>query len=166
MPKPRVLRLFPPPAAPYIQSMFDAFLRRLTAPDPDPLNGDDSRLALAALLVRIARTDGDYARVEITAIDNVLKNRYNLSPFEVTKLRADAEHLESEAPDTVRFTRAIKDAVPYEDRAEVVEALWEVVLADGTRDDDEDALMRLVAPMLGINDRDSALARQRVVNKG
>jgi uncharacterized tellurite resistance protein B-like protein len=37
-----------------------------------------------------------------------------------------------------------------------------VVLADGVRDDHEDALLRLVAPMLGVNDRDSGLARQRV----
>ncbi len=146
--------------------MFDALLRRLTAPDPDPLTGDDARLALAALLVRIARTDGDYAREEIERIDNVLKTRYGLGPFEVAALRRDAEVMEAEAPDTVRFTRAIKDAVPYEDRAQVVEALWEIVLADGQRDHEEDALMRLVAPMLGINDRDSALARQRVENKG
>jgi uncharacterized tellurite resistance protein B-like protein len=62
----------------------------------------------------------------------------------------------------VRFTSAIKDAVPYEDRIGVIEALWEVVLADGVRDEHEDALLRLVSKLLGINDRDSALARQRV----
>jgi uncharacterized tellurite resistance protein B-like protein len=145
--------------------MFDAFLRRLTAPDPDPLTGEDARLALAALLVRIAKTDGDYAAEEVTRIDNVLRTRYKLGPFEVANLRRDAEVLEAEAPDTVRFTRAIKDAVPHEERAQVMEALWEIVLADGTRDHEEDALMRLVAPMLGINDRDSALARQRVEKK-
>jgi uncharacterized tellurite resistance protein B-like protein len=37
-----------------------------------------------------------------------------------------------------------------------------VVLADGAREDEEDALLRLVSSLLGINDRDSALARQRV----
>ena len=141
--------------------MFDALLRRLTAPEPDPLNDDDARLALAALLVRIARTDGDYAQVEIDRIDQTLTTRYGLGPFEVAKLRAEAETLEKEAPDTVRFTRAIKDAVAYEDREHIVEALWEIVLADGERDHHEDALMRMVAPMLGVNDRDSALARQR-----
>ena len=36
-----------------------------------------------------------------------------------------------------------------------------VVLADGERADEEDALLRLVANLLGVNDRDSALARQR-----
>ncbi len=69
--------------------------------------------------------------------------------------------LEREAPHTVRFTRAIKDAVPYEERAGVIEDLWRIVLVDGARDSEEDALMRMVAPMLGVNDRDSAMARQR-----
>ena len=141
--------------------MFDALIRRMTAPEPDPLTGDDARLAMAALLVRIARSDGEYARMEIDRIDKLLTSRYDLGPFEVAKLRADAEVLETEAPDTVRFTRSIKNAVPYEDRAEVVEALWEIVLADGDRDHEEDAMMRLVAAMLGVNDRDSAHARQR-----
>ena len=142
--------------------MFADFLSRLTAPDPAPLPDADARLALGALLVRIARSDGDYAEDEIRRIDRILTARYGLSPFEVAKLRADAETLEAEAPDTVRFTRAIKDAVPYEDREAVIEALWDVVLADGERDHEEDALLRLVAPMLGVNDRDSNLARRRV----
>ncbi|MEO0916554.1 MAG: TerB family tellurite resistance protein [Pseudomonadota bacterium] len=145
--------------------MFAEFLGRLTAPDPDPLDDGDARLALAALLVRLARSDGEYDATEISRIDAVLSKRYGLGPFEVGQLRSEAEVLEKEAPDTVRFTRAIKDAVAYEDRAKVVESLWEIVLADGTRDDEEDALMRLVAPMLGINDRESALARQRVERK-
>jgi uncharacterized tellurite resistance protein B-like protein len=142
--------------------MIGDLLRRLTAPEPEPLPFDDARLAMAALLVRIARSDGDYEGVEIARIDAVLGARYALSPFEVAKLRGEAERLEQEAPDTVRFTRAIKEAVPYDDRVRVVEALWDVVLADGARDHEEDAILRLVAPMLGVNDRDSNLARKRV----
>ncbi|MEM7722143.1 MAG: TerB family tellurite resistance protein [Pseudomonadota bacterium] len=142
--------------------MFGDLLRRLTAPEPEPLPFDDARLALAALLVRIARSDGDYAEVEVDRIDRLLAARYGLSPFEVTKLRSDAETLETEAPDTVRFTRAIKDAVPYEDRMKVIESLWDIVLADGERDHEEDALLRMIAPMLGVNDRDSNIARKQV----
>ncbi len=142
--------------------MFADFLKRLTAPDPDPLPDDDARLALTALLVRIARADGSYLDSEVARIDRVSAHRYGLSPAEAAALRGKAEALESEAPDTVRFTRAIKDAVAFEDRASVIEALWELALADGERDDEEDALIRMVANFLGINDRDSALARQRV----
>jgi uncharacterized tellurite resistance protein B-like protein len=142
--------------------MFADLLKRLTAPETDRLPEPDARLALAALLVRIARSDGDYAPEEVHRIDRILMKRDGLSPFEATKLRAEAEELEAQAPDTVRFTRAIKDGVPYEDRATVIEALWEVVLADGHRDHEENSLLRLAANLLGVNDRDSALARQRV----
>ena len=122
----------------------------------------DARLALTALLVRIAKSDDDYADVEIELIEALIAARYQLSAAEVADLRSQAESLEREAPDTVRFTRAIKDAVPYVDREGVIEALWQVVLADGVRDAEENALLRLVADLLGVNDRDSNLARRRV----
>ena len=117
--------------------------------------------AMAALMVRIAKSDDDYSATEIARIDAVLGLLYQLSADQAAKLRQTAEALEAEAPDTVRFTRAIKEEVPYEERFDVVRALWQVVLADGARDAEEDALMRLLASLLGVNDRDSALARQR-----
>ncbi|MBO9432830.1 TerB family tellurite resistance protein [Ruegeria sp. R13_0] len=141
--------------------MFRDFLSRLTQPDPDPLAEDDARLALTALLVRIARSDNDYADSEMARIDKVSVERYGLSPFEAAGLRARAEDLEAEAPDTVRFTRAIKEAVAYEDRLAVVQAMWSVALADGQRTGEEDSLLRLVVSLLGVSDVDSALARQK-----
>jgi uncharacterized tellurite resistance protein B-like protein len=145
-----------------MHTMFADLLKRLAAPEPAPLPPADARLALAALLVRIARADGDYAEAEIARIDRILATRHGLSGAEAAALRREAEALEAEAPDNVRFTREIKDHVPYEDRAAVLEAAWSVVLADGVRDHEENGLLRLVASLLGINDRDSALARQRV----
>lgn len=142
--------------------MFADFLKRLVQPTPDPLADTDARLALTALLVRVARSDGHFDTAERARILKIIAARYGLAGPQAQTLLADAETLETEAPDTVRFTRAIKDAVPYDDRAAVIEALWAVALADGNRDDSEDAVLRLVANLLGINDRDSALARQRV----
>lgn len=142
--------------------MFADLLQRLSAPAQHKLPEPDARLAMAALLVRIARSDGDYSETEIARIDRTLSKRHEIGPFEAAKLRGEGEALEAEAPDTVRFTRAIKDGVAYEDRIDVVEALWGVVLADGVRDPEEDSLVRLTANLLGVNDRDSALARQRV----
>lgn len=142
--------------------MFADFLKRLTAPEPTPLPETDARLALTALLVRIARSDGHYDAAEMAQIDAAMSQRYGLGPDDMTALRADAETLEAEAPDTVRFTRAIKDAVPYDDRLAVIEALWSVVLADGKRAREEDALLRTVASFLGVEDMDSHMARKRV----
>jgi len=141
--------------------MFASLLQRLTGATPQPLPETDARLALCALLVRIARSDGDYAHIEVERIESILRARYDLDAEGANELRHHAELFEESAPDTVRFTRAIKDAVPYENREAVVESAWQVVMADGARADEEDALMRLISNLLGVNDRDSHLARQR-----
>lgn len=141
--------------------MIEALLRRLLAPAPDRLPEPDARLALAALLVRVARTDGLYAAEEVERIDRVLARRHGFGPFEAARLRSEAEELERQAPDNVRFTRALKAAVALEDRSELMTAIWSVALADGLRDDEEDRLMRLVANLLGLTDVESARARKR-----
>ena len=141
--------------------MFADFLKRLTDPATAPLPDADARLALTALLVRVARSDNEYSPAERVRIQDIVTTRYGIGEAERDGLMTDAEAFETEAPDTVRFTRAIKDAVPYEERRAVVEALWQVALADGTRAEEEDALLRLVANLLGVTDMDSAQARQR-----
>ncbi|WP_299691013.1 TerB family tellurite resistance protein [uncultured Tateyamaria sp.] len=142
--------------------MFQDLLKRLIQPEPAPIADADARLALTALLVRVARSDNDYSGDERALIDEIAQDRYGLSPSDAKALRTEAEAMEAEAPDTVRFTRAIKDAVPYEDRLGVIAALWKVVLADGQRAQEEDALLRLVSNLLGVTDQDSARVRQQV----
>ena len=142
--------------------MFKDLLNRLLQPEPALIANDDARLALTALLVRVARSDNDYSLGEQGRIDNIIKDRYGLSDADTGKLRAEAESMEAEAPDTVRFTRAIKNAIAYDDRLAIIEALWKVALADGQRAHEEDAVLRLVSNLLGVSDRDSALARQKV----
>lgn len=141
--------------------MIGTLLKTLFAPTPTELPESDARIALAALLVRIARADGDYAGVEIDHIRQILKKRYDLDAGGARDLLLVAENLERDAPDTVRFTRAIKDAVPHDDRVGIVEAAWSIVLADGQRSKEENALMRLIPNLLGINDTESNLARRR-----
>lgn len=142
--------------------MFSDLIRRMTAPEPQTLPDPDARLALGALLVRLARTDGDYSTDEIAQIDQLLMRRFELPQADAEALRAQCETLEAEAPDTVRFTRAIKEAVSYEDRVHVIEAMWAVVLADGIRDDEEDSMMRMTVSLLGVTDQDSHRARLKV----
>ena len=113
--------------------------------------------------MRLARADQDYSDDEKVMIGTLLQSRFSLAAEQAETLRAEAEALESKAPDTVRFTKLIKDTVPYEQRQSVVRDLWAVVLADGTREAEENSMMRLLANLLGVNDRDSALARQSIV---
>ncbi|MFO1105889.1 MAG: TerB family tellurite resistance protein [Amaricoccus sp.] len=140
--------------------MIGDLIRRLTEASERPLLPTDGRLAYAALMVRLARSDDSYTDRERTRIDRLLAEHYGLTPAEAARLRGEAETAEAAAPDTVQFTRLIKQAVPYEDRTGVVEALWRVATADGI-DADERAFLRLVANLLGVSDQDSGLARQR-----
>lgn len=145
--------------------MFGRLLTQLLTPEPTPLPAPEARLALAALLVRLARADEHYTDPERARIDRVLASRYGVSPFEAAKIRTEAEVLEAEAPDTVRFTRALKDAVPHEDRMSLMEALWSVALIDNDRDPREDAMIRQAADLLGVSDKDRAIARQTIEKK-
>lgn len=141
--------------------MISDLFRRLTAClDTDTLSTADARLAMAALMVRLARSDDQYSPTERAQIDRLLAEHYTLPPAEAATLREQAERAEEAAPDTVQFTRLIKQSVPYEDRTGVMETLWRVATTDGI-DAEERGFLRLVAELLGVSDQDSGLARQR-----
>ncbi|MCY3872720.1 MAG: TerB family tellurite resistance protein [Rhodobacteraceae bacterium] len=137
-------------------------LFRFPVPEtPNRFSAEDEKLALAALMVRAARIDGEYLPHEQHVIDMVLQERFALAAPDSVRIRREAEELEAQAPDTVRFTRVIKRTVPYEERKAIVEVLWKVVLADDTREAEENGFLRLVTHLVGVADRDSGLARQR-----
>ena len=59
------------PARAYISPMFADFLSKLIQPEPEQLDDADARLALTALLVRIARSDGFYDAKEVDHIERI-----------------------------------------------------------------------------------------------
>ncbi|MRX49200.1 TerB family tellurite resistance protein [Paracoccus sp. S-4012] len=145
--------------------MFRNLLSRLLSDDADAaaLSPGDADLAIAALLVRVARSDDHYTRLERALIDEILARRGGFDSVEAADRRAAAEMIEAEAPDTVRLTRRIKEFVPLEERIEIIASMWEVVYSDGHRHAEEEAMVRLAAGLIGVNDRDSNLARQAVL---
>jgi uncharacterized tellurite resistance protein B-like protein len=144
--------------------MLANLLRRLAGPSIDdrPLDREDARIAVAGLLVAAANADHAYEAAERIQIEKVLAARYGLDAAGATRLREEGEQAEAAATDMFRFTSMIKASVPHEERASVLEALWRVVLADGYREMHEDTLMRRVTDLLGLDNHDSARARQRV----
>ena len=55
--------------------------------------------------------------------------------------------------------------MPPEERVGILELLWEVVYADGTLHDYEASLLRRVAGLLYVSDRESGEARLRVMGR-
>lgn len=135
-------------------------LRALFRPEA-PRSEVPADVAVAALLVDAARADGVYAPAERQAVATLLQAMFDLTPDAAAALRARGEAAQAEAPDIVRFTRVVKFALDDAQRIELMQALWSVVLADDERAPDEDALLRKLAPLIAVDDHDSALARQR-----
>ena len=115
-----------------------------SAPAPEPLPEPDAQLALGALLVRMARADHAILFEEIEQIDRILAERNGIGPVEAAKMRATCEKLDAAMPDTETFVALIRDAVPYDERRTIAEALWKVALADGVEVAQESALAHLI----------------------
>lgn len=147
--------------------MVPGFLRRLLmSTGHAELQPEDARLAIASVLVMAARADGKYDDHEAAIIDRVLAKRFGLTAELARALREQGEEAEAESIDIYQFTKAIRTAIPIEDRIAIIEELWGVVLSDGVRDPHEDTLMRQIVDRLGLSPMDSALARQKVQGGG
>lgn len=143
--------------------MLDRLIKSLTSgPAPEDTGPPADRIAIAAILVEAARADDEYLDAERAMIDGILMDRYDVDAAAAATLREDGEAAQAEATDIVRFTRVLKDTIPYEDRVSVIEAVWRVVYADDDRDADEANLIRRLCGLLYVPDRDAGLARQRV----
>ena len=131
--------------------------------EPPPHSFGDKELACAVLLVEAARLDTDFGPEERSRVHDLLRHRFGLSDDEATALSAEAEQTADASVEWQRFTRMITDAFDHDERIEMVQMLWEVVYADGHLDDYEASLLRRIAPLLYVSDRESGEARKRVV---
>ena len=124
---------------------------------------DDSLLALIAVLVRLARTDGVYSWQERQHIETLLQVRFSCTDdSERQYLMKEGEALEANASDSVQLTRVLKAAYPLQERFELVKFMWQIVLIDRERHAEEDATMRLIGALLGLSDQEIAQARHAI----
>lgn len=131
--------------------------------DTDGDGEADTRLAEAALMFVAALMDDSIGPEERHAIDEMIRERFALMPAEAAAVVAEAEQAAHDATHIQRFTAEIKSVTDDAGRVAVVERLWRVVCADGVVHDREANLMRRIAGLLYVTDKDSGLARQRAL---
>ncbi len=142
--------------------MFDKlkdFLASHETQSPHP----DLRTAIGVLLIEAAHRDDHFDPVERAAIVRLLSAKFALSPEECAQLTATCEATVAKLVQLHPYTQAIFENMSAEERIEVIEMLWEVAYADGVLDPEEDVLIRRVAGLIDVTDRDRVLARQRVL---
>jgi uncharacterized tellurite resistance protein B-like protein len=142
-------------------------LKSIFAADKPPADREapDTRLAAAVLLIDAARADEDYTPEDKERVTAILKHRFHLADSEVSELMSLAEERAEASVNLHRFTSTVKDNWSEEDRIALVELLWEVAFADGKIHAYEDHLIRRVAGLIYVTDRDRGEARKRVAER-
>lgn len=141
-------------------SLFRQLMRALEAPAPqrDP----DPKLSVAVLLVEAARQDDVFEPRERMVIEQLLTRKFDLSAEECLALVEAAERRVAEMVQIHGHTSDVLESTTPAERVHLVEMLWEVAYADGVLDPEEDLLIRRIAGLIAVEDRERVLARQRV----
>ena len=122
-------------------------------------------LALSAIFIRIARLDGNFDSSERKKIKELIMDRFKLDEGETENVLNLAVKLEGQSNDNIQFTKIIKETIAYEERFNLLKDSWILVMADGERTYEEDGFMRLFCNLLGLSDKDNALARQFILKR-
>jgi uncharacterized tellurite resistance protein B-like protein len=147
--------------------MIDRLLNFLTgseAPTTEP-GADELHMAVAALLIEAARMDDNFDAAERASIERLLAERFDLPADAVRALIQAAEERLRNTAQYFPFTREITQRLSTEQRAAIIEMLWEVAYTDGVLDPHEDALLRQIAGLIHVPDRERGLARKRALEK-
>src|SRR5579864_2445231 len=132
---------------------------------PSQFADDDYRLAAAALLVHAAAIDGEMTQSERDKLHTVLKRRFALDDAATAELIDKATAAEHEAVDLYHFTHLLNRVLDEDGRAKIIEMMWEIVYADGKRDELEDNLLWRAADLLGVSPRERIDLRRRIAEK-
>jgi uncharacterized tellurite resistance protein B-like protein len=125
----------------------------------------DLQVAAAALLVEVAQMDADFSEAEQAKILDLVRARFELTEAEAESLLEIAGQKVADSSQLYSFTRVVKDSFDHAQRVELMEMLWEVVYADGTLHHLEANLMRRIAGLIFVPDRESGEARKRALRR-
>lgn len=147
--------------------MIGSILEWLTGTAPAPAAGSPEplQLALTALLVEAAYSDHHFDEAERGKVAELVERRFTLSRDEAHALLSAGEREADRSVELFHLTRVINEQLSAEQRVELVEMLWEVAYADGVLDQFEDSLLRRVAGLIYVSDRERGLARRRVLRR-
>ena len=143
---------------------FKSFIADFAAGEkhPSQFADDDYRLAAAALLVHAATIDGEMSPSERDRLRAVIKQSFALDDAATDELIAKATAAEQESVDLYHFTHLLNRTLDEPGRARVIEMMWQIVYADGRRDELEDNLLWRAADLLGVSPRERIALRRRV----
>ncbi len=89
---------------------------------------------------------------------------FGVSESSLSDLLELAEETRKNSHDLHQFTREINRSFTQQEKEQIIEAVWQLVYADGRLDCYEEALMRQLGSLIGLSHRQLIEAKLRVVN--
>ena len=122
-------------------------------------------VATAALLLEMMRMDSSVSAEETASVAKALQTRFGLDAQQVDRLMTLAAEEARQATDYFQFTSLINKSFSAEQKAQVVEYLWQVAYADGHLDAHEQHFMPKIPDLLYVSHADYVAAKQRAREK-
>ena len=133
-------------------SNLKAAIQKVTSKDSgeEEYKGEDIQ-AVIVLLLEACQIDGETDNIEIEYVTNLLINKFNFTQSEAEEninktLKNNAERIE-----IFSQIKIILNEMDHNERIEVIEMMWGVILSDGVVDDFEANLMRRMNGLLYIS---------------
>ena len=147
-------------------SNLKAAIQKVTSKDTkvDEYLGEDIQ-AVIVLLLEACQIDGETGKVEIGYITNLLINKFNFTQIEAEENIKKALENSNERVEIFSQIKVILNEMDHNERIEVIEMMWGVILSDGVIDDFEANLMRRMNGLLYISGIESAEAKERASNQ-
>ena len=123
----------------------------------------DGILEIASLFIRVGKLDNHLDKIEMETIKEILFKRFHIDKDKLDLILKEAEEHESNINDNVQLTRKIKNFINYEERYELLKDTWKIILSDKLKSHEEVSYMRLLCKLLGLSDKDNALARKEII---
>ena len=120
-------------------------------------------IEVACIFIRVGKLDNHLATIEKEKIKALLIKRFDLDRDILNSILTKAEEIEVSINDNVQLTKKIKQHINFEERFDLLKDIWEIILADKIKTDEEESYMRLLCNLLGLSDKDNALARKDVL---
>jgi uncharacterized tellurite resistance protein B-like protein len=130
----------------------------------EPAASDRMHLAIAVLLVEIARADHEHTAEEDAEILRLLEGNLRLAPPAALDLLAAAKHTAEHSVSLHDFTRTVHEQMTYDEKQEVIEMLWRIALTDRSLDKYEDYLIGKIAELLYVSRGDVIRLKHRVTD--
>ena len=129
---------------------FKQYFEKYLSPPADDGAVDQDRLhlAAAALLVEMSRADGEVREDEQAAVARAIRKAFDIGEQKAAELIELAELEVADATCYHQFTSLINKNFSKQQKAQVVEMLWEVAYADAEMEKYEEHLLRRLADLL------------------